>query len=116
MKIQVLFFSNYSLESYSLLFLGLNLNLFLFLISLLGILYNRRNLLLTFLCLELIFFSVSLNFIFFGFFSFIFLGYVYGLLVITIAAAETAIGLSLLVIFCRLSGKVSFDCLITLRG
>jgi NADH-quinone oxidoreductase subunit K len=68
------------------------------------------------LCIELMFFSISLNFIFFSVYTFNVLGQILALLVITTAAAETAIGLSLLIISYRLSNKLSYDSLITLRG
>jgi NADH-quinone oxidoreductase subunit K len=68
------------------------------------------------LCIELMFFSISLNFIFISVYTFNVLGQILALLVITTAAAETAIGLSLLIISYRLSNKLSYDSLITLRG
>jgi len=68
------------------------------------------------LCIELMFFSISLNFIFFSICTYNFLGQIYALLIVTTAAAETAIGLSLLVIVYRLGNKVDYNSLVTLRG
>jgi NADH:ubiquinone oxidoreductase subunit K len=68
------------------------------------------------LCIELLFLSVSLNFAFFAYFLSNPLGYIYCLITIALSAAETAIGLSLLVIAYRTTGKVTFDSLISLRG
>lgn len=62
------------------------------------------------------FFAISLNFLFFSVYLQTNSGQVFCLLVVTSAAAETAIGLSLLVTAYRLGQEVSYDSLITLRG
>lgn len=59
------------------------------------------------------FFSLSLNFIFVSIYVYNTLGEILCLLVVTTAAAETAIGLSLLIISCRLGKEVSYDSLIS---
>jgi NADH-quinone oxidoreductase subunit K len=59
------------------------------------------------------FFSISLNFIFFSIYSHNTLGQVFCLLVVTSAAAETAIGLSLLITAYRLGDEVTYDSLIS---
>jgi NADH-quinone oxidoreductase subunit K len=68
------------------------------------------------LCIEIMFFSIGLNFIFFSVYTYNILGQVFGLFIITTAAAETAIGLSLLIIAYRLNNKISYESLIILRG
>jgi NADH-quinone oxidoreductase subunit K len=68
------------------------------------------------LCIELMFFSICLNFIFFSIYTYNIVGQILALFVITTAASETAVGLSLLVISYRLSNKLSYDNLISLRG
>jgi len=68
------------------------------------------------LCIELMFFSICLNFVFFSVYSYNANGQIFSLFIITTAAAETAIGLSLIIISYRLSNKISYDSLITLRG
>jgi NADH:ubiquinone oxidoreductase subunit K len=67
------------------------------------------------LCVELMFFSLAFTFIIFSIVTNI-LGQVYALLIITTTAAETAIGLSLLVMANRTLTKVTYDSLITMRG
>ena len=94
----------------------LNFSFFLFFIGLVGIVFNKRNFLIMLLCIELMFFSISLNFIFFSVSTYNTLGQVYALLVVTTAAAETAIGLSLLVVAYRLGNKVDYNSLVILRG
>jgi len=98
------------------LFDCLLLNFSLLLLSLLGVLINRRNIIILFLCLEVIFLSLSLNFFFMGFFLNNSLGYIYGFIIIVLAASESVVGISLLVLFFRVSGRLSFSSLTTLRG
>jgi NADH-quinone oxidoreductase subunit K len=94
----------------------LNFSFILFSIGLVGIICNKQNFLILLLCIELMFFSISLNFIFFSVYLFNFVGQIFCLLIVTAAAAESAIGLSLLVTASRLSDEVTYDSLITLRG
>ena len=65
------------------------------------------------LCIELMFFSISLNFIFFSLFSFNIIGQIFALFIVTTAASETAIGLSLIVISYRLGDKLDYHSLIS---
>jgi NADH-quinone oxidoreductase subunit K len=60
------------------------------------------------------FFSISLNFIFFSIYLYSILGQIFSLLIVTSAAAETAVGLSLLVAASRLGNKVSYESLVIL--
>jgi len=66
--------------------------------------------------MELMFFSICLNFIFFSSLINFYSGQVIALLIITTVASETAIGVSLLVISYRLGDKINYNSLITLRG
>jgi NADH-quinone oxidoreductase subunit K len=68
------------------------------------------------LCIELMFFSIALNFIFFSLYTFNSLGQILALLIVTTAAAETSIGLSLLVIAYRLGNELDYCSLVNLRG
>jgi NADH-quinone oxidoreductase subunit K len=68
------------------------------------------------LCIELMFFSLSLNFIYLSVFTYQPMGQIFALLIVTTAASETAIGLGLLVVVLRLSNKINYNALITLRG
>lgn len=99
-----------------LFFLCLNYTSILFLLGLFGLLINRRNILLMLLSLELTFLSSSLNFLFSSCFLNLILGSVYSILIIIVVVADTAIGLSLVVLVYRGSKRASVDSLITLRG
>ena len=88
----------------------------LFLIGMVGIICNKRNLMLMLICFELIFFAVALNFIFFSCFNYHFTGQILALLIVSVAAAETVIGLSLIILLSRLTQSLNFDFLVILRG
>jgi NADH-quinone oxidoreductase subunit K len=88
----------------------------LFFLGLLGLLINRRNILLMLLSLELTFLASSLNFLFVSSFFQIITGNFYSILVILVVVADTAIGLSLVVLVYRGSKTASVNSLITLRG
>jgi len=94
----------------------LNYTTFLFFLGLVGIIWNKRNLIIMLLCIELMFFSIGLNFIIFSVYFYNITGQIMTLLIITTAAAETTIGLSLLVIAYRLINKVTYNSLVSLRG
>lgn len=94
----------------------LNLSFILFFIGLVGIIWNKKSLLIMLVCMELMFFSISLNFIFLSFFTHNIVGQTLALLIVTTVASESAIGLSLLVVSYRLGDKISYNSLISLRG
>lgn len=95
---------------------SLFLNLCLLILAFLAMYINRRNFLLVLLCLELVFFSISLNFIMFSYFYGNPIGYLYSFIIITITAGETGIGLSLFIVYYRLTGRVTLDNLVIMRG
>lgn len=88
----------------------------LFVLGLSGLIINKRNILLMLLSLELTFLASALNFIFAGQFLNLFLGAIYGILIILVVVADTAIGLSLVVLIYRGSRTASVNSLVTLRG
>jgi NADH-quinone oxidoreductase subunit K len=98
------------------LFDCLLLNFILLILALFGIFLNRRNLIILFLCLEVIFLILSLNFFYIAFFFNNYLGYIYGFIIIILAASESVVGISLLVLLFRVSGRISYDSLTILRG
>lgn len=91
-------------------------NLLLFLIGTFGILLNRRNILIVLMCIEIILLSVNLNFIVFSIYLDDFLGQMFSLFVLTVAAAESAIGLAILILYFRLMGNISISEIATLKG
>jgi len=92
------------------------LSLILFLIGLLGIAFNKRSVLLILLCVEILLLAVNLNFIFYSSYLDDFIGQLFALYVLTVAAAESAIGLALLVIYYRVHNNLVIDSINLLHG
>lgn len=68
------------------------------------------------MCIELVLLSINLNFILFSVYLDDFYGQIFSLFVLTIAAAESAIGLAILILYYRLRGKISINQIATLKG
>jgi NADH-quinone oxidoreductase subunit K len=81
-----------------------------------GILLNRRSILIILMCIELVLLSVNLNFILFSVYLDDMYGQLFSLFILTIAAAESAIGLAILILYYRLRGKISINQIANLRG
>jgi NADH-quinone oxidoreductase subunit K len=87
--------------------LFLSLSFILFIIGLWGIFLNRKNLILMLMSIELLLLAVNINFILFSIVLDDLFGQIFALFVLTVAAAESAIGLAILVAFYRLRGTIS---------
>ena len=81
----------------------------LFSIGMIGIILNRRNILITIISLELILLSVNLSFILYSIFLDDVVGQIFVLFILTVAATEVGIGLALLVAFFRVHGSINFN-------
>lgn len=92
------------------------LSILLLFISLLGILITRKNLIIIIMSIELMLLSISISFIFSSLFLDDCLGQVIALYILTIAAAETSIGLALIVIYYRLHHKIAIDYINSIKG
>jgi NADH-quinone oxidoreductase subunit K len=93
-------------------------NILLFIIGSFGILLNRRSILVVLMSIELILLSVNLNFILFSVYLDDFIGQLFSLFILVVAAAETSIGLAI-VIMCHRSIKMkvlSVDSAALLKG
>jgi NADH-quinone oxidoreductase subunit K len=88
----------------------------LFAISVTGIFLNRKNIILLLMCIELMLLAVSLNFIAFSHFLGDSAGQVFVFFILTVAAAESAIGLAILVVLFRNRGTINVQDLDTLKG
>lgn len=91
-------------------------NTILFLIGTFGIILNRRNILIILMCIELVLLSVNLNFIMFSAYLDDFYGQIFSLFVLTVAAAESAIGLAILILYFRIRGKILINQIAILKG
>ena len=88
----------------------------LFSLSAAGIFINRKNILLLLMCIELMLLSVNFNFIAFSYYLGDLSGQVFVFFILTVAAAESAIGLAILVVLFRQRRSINVDDLDTLRG
>ena len=87
----------------------LTIIILLFLIGLLGLVLNRKNILITIMSIELMLLSVNLNFITFSIYLDDVTGYIFVLFILTIAATESAIGLAILSAYYKLKQTIQMD-------
>ena len=88
----------------------------LFAISVIGIFLNRRNVIVLLMAIELMLLAVNLNFIAFSHFLNDLSGQVFVFFILTVAAAESAIGLAILVVLFRALNTIDVEDLDSLRG
>ena len=94
----------------------LNIVITLFLIGVLGLVLNRKNILITLMSIELMLLAINLNFIIFSIYLDDLAGYVFVLFILTIAAAESAVGLAILTIYYRLKNTIRMDKIKNIKG
>ena len=88
----------------------------MFTIGMLGIFLNRKNILIILMSIELILLSVNLNLVAFAQHQGDLMGQVFALFVLTVAAAEAAIGLAILVVFFRNKGSIAVEDVSSMKG
>ena len=88
----------------------------LFTIGVLGIFLNRKNIIIILMSIELILLAVNLNLVAFSAFLGDLVGQVFALFVLTVAAAEAAIGLAILVVYLRNRGSVEVEDVNLMKG
>ncbi|PZN99561.1 MAG: NADH-quinone oxidoreductase subunit NuoK [Hyphomicrobiales bacterium] len=88
----------------------------LFTLGVLGIFLNRKNVIVILMSVELILLAVNLNLVAFSSFLGDIVGQVFALLVLTVAAAEAAIGLAILVVYFRNRGTIAVEDINMMKG
>jgi NADH-quinone oxidoreductase subunit K len=88
----------------------------LFAISVAGMFINRKNLILLLMCVELLLLAVNFNFVAFSRYLDDINGQIFVFFVLTVAAAESAIGLAILVVLFRERRSINVEDLSTLKG
>ena len=88
----------------------------LFTIGVLGIFLNRRNVILMLMAIELILLAVNINLVAFSVFLHNVAGQIFAMFVLTVAAAEAAVGLAILVTFFRNRGDIAVDDVSVMKG
>jgi NADH-quinone oxidoreductase subunit K len=88
----------------------------LFVFGVFGIFINRKNVITILMSIELILLSVSINLVAFSAYSSDLSGQIFSLFIHTVAAAEAAIGLAILVVYFRNRGSISVDDINVMKG
>ena len=94
----------------------LTLGAILFTLGVFGIFMNRKNVIIILMSIELILLAVNINFVGFSAHLNDLAGQVFALIILTVAAAEAAIGLAILVIFFRNRGSIAVDDVNMMKG
>lgn len=94
----------------------LSLAAMLFTLGVFGIFLNRKNVIVILMCIELMLLSVNINFVAFSAHLGDLTGQVFSLFILTVAAAEAAIGLAILVVFFRTKGSIAVEDISSLKG
>ena len=88
----------------------------LFTIGVFGIFLNRKNVIIILMSVELILLSVNINLVAFSAFLQDLAGQVFAMLVLTVAAAEAAIGLAIIVVYFRNRGTIAVEDINVMKG
>ena len=88
----------------------------LFCISVAGIFINRKNVIVLLMCIELMLLAVNMNFIAFSHFMNDITGQIFVFFILTVAAAESAIGLAILVVLFRNRRTINVEDLNSMKG
>jgi NADH-quinone oxidoreductase subunit K len=88
----------------------------LFTLGIFGIFLNRKNVIIILMSIELILLAVNINFVAFSVFLQDMTGQIFALLVLTVAAAEAAIGLAIIVVYFRNRGTIAVEDINLMKG
>jgi NADH-quinone oxidoreductase subunit K len=88
----------------------------LFTLGIFGIFLNRKNIIIILMSIELMLLAINLNFVAFSAYLGDLAGQVFAMFVLTVAAAEAAIGLAILVVYFRNRGSIEVDDINLMRG
>ena len=94
----------------------LTVSAILFMLGVFGIFLNRKNVIIILMSVELILLAVNINMVAFSAFLNDITGQVFALFILTVAAAEAAIGLAILVVFYRNRGSIDVEDINTMKG
>ncbi len=100
--------------------IGLGHYLFLaaiiFIIGVIGIFLNRKNVIIILMSIELILLAVNINLVSFSIFTQDLTGQIFTIFILTVAAAEAAIGLAIIVVYYRNKGSIRVENISSLKG
>ena len=93
----------------------LTVNFLLFITGLIGMVINRSNILIILMCIEMMLLSLNLNFIVFSVYFDDLYGQLFSLFILSVAAAESAIRLAIIIIYYRLRGSILMNQITVLK-
>ncbi len=91
-------------------------SIILFLIGILGIFLVKKNIIIILMSIELMLLAININFVIFSVYLDDMTGQIFALFILTIAAAESAIGLAILVVYYRIKGIISINFINSIKG
>ena len=94
----------------------LTLAAIVFTIGIIGIFLNRKNVIIILMCIELILLSVNINLVSFSIYLQNLVGQVFTMFILTVAAAEAAVGLAIIVIYFKNKGSIQVEKISSLKG
>ena len=94
----------------------LTLGAIIFTIGVIGIFLNRKNVIIILLSIELILLAVNINIVSFSIFTQDWTGQIFTMFILTVAAAEAAIGLAIIVVYYRNKGSIRVEDINSLKG
>ena len=94
----------------------LTISAILLTIGVVGIFVNRKNIIVILMAIELILLSVNINLVAFAVFTGTIAGQIFAMLVLTVAAAEAAVGLAILVVYFRNRGDIAVESVDLMKG
>ena len=94
----------------------LTLAAIIFTIGIIGIFLNRKNVIIILMSIELIFLAVNINLVSFSIYLQNLVGQVFTMFILTVAAAEAAVGLAIIVIYYKNKGSINVEQIDSLRG
>lgn len=89
---------------------------FMFWIGIFGIFLLKKNIIVILMSIELMLLSININFVIFSIYLDDLTGQLFALFVLTVAAAESAIGLAILVVYYRIKGIISVNYISSIKG
>ena len=94
----------------------LTLGAIIFSIGIIGIFLNRKNVIIILMSIELILLAVNINLVSFSVYSQNLVGQVFTMFILTVAAAEAAVGLAIIVIYYKNRGSINVEQISSLKG
>ena len=94
----------------------LTLSAIIFTIGIIGIFLNRKNIIIILMSIELILLSVNINLVSFSIYLENLVGQIFAMFILTVAAAEAAVGLAIIVIYYKNKGTIDVEQIDSLKG